>query len=360
VVWHERIWLTTATEDGRELSYVAVDRESGEIVRDEVLFRVARPLEKHKFNTYASPTPVIEEGRVYLSWGSSGLACLDETTASVLWVRRDLECDHYRGPGSSPILDGDRLILQYDGFDYQFVICLDKLTGDTLWRTERPLDFGTNNGDQKKAYGTPLLINAGGRRQLISPTSKGVFAYDPAAGRELWHASFEQFSPACRPLFDGRRVYLNTGFGKAELLAIDPTGSGDVTASHVIWRELRSMPSKPSPLLIDGLLYTIHDQGVMSCLVAETGEVVWQSRVGGNYSASPLYGDGRIYLFSEEGKGTVLRPGRAYDVLAENELADGCLASPAAIDGALFVRTRSHLYRLQEGAGQPAATSAGR
>jgi outer membrane protein assembly factor BamB len=348
VVWGGQVWVTTANEEGTELSYMVVCQDDGQILHEELVFHVAQPLLKEKFNTFASPTPALDAERAYLSWGAAGLACIDRTSFETLWVRRDLECNHYRGPGSSPILFENLMIQHYDGFDYQYVIALDLLTGDTVWRTNRPPNFGTDDGDRKKAYGTPLIIEAGGKTQLISPSSKGVFSYDPRTGNEIWRARFEEFSTASRPLFDGERVYLSSGFGKAEMLAVDPTGSGDVTSTHIVWSEPKTMPSKPAPLLIDGLLYVFNDRGVATCMEAATGEVIWQERIGGNYSASPVFADGRVYVFSEGGEATVLQPGRQFRQIGKNSLDEGCLASPAVADGALFVRTRTHLYRIDE------------
>ncbi len=351
VIWEDRIWVTTATEDGRELSYLVLDRETGAILRDEVLFTVARPRHRHKFNSYASPTPVLEAGRAYLSWGSYGLACLDSETCEVLWARRDLECDQFRGPGSSPILYGQMLISHYDGFDYQYVIALDKQTGDTLWRTDRPTDFRTDNGDVKKSFATPLVIQAGKQRQLISPTSKGAFAYDPDTGEEIWRITYTGFSSSSRPLYEQGRVILTSGDNPAEIFAVDPTGQGNVTETHVVWRSAKSVPFKVSPLCVDGLLYLAQDEGILSCLDAATGEPLWRKRLGGNYTASPCYAEGRIYIFNEEGDALVLQPGREFRLLARNKLDAGALASPAIAAGALFVRTRTHLYRIDEDGG---------
>ncbi|MBX3437454.1 MAG: PQQ-binding-like beta-propeller repeat protein [Planctomycetaceae bacterium] len=345
-IWGERIWVTTANEEGTELSYLILDRDSGQILRDEVLFTVAHPRFRHKFNTYASPTPFLEADRAYLSWGSYGLACVDSDTYDVLWVRRDLECDDYRGPGASPVIYGDTLYSIYDGFDYQFVIALDKWTGDTIWRTDRPADFHTDNGDQKKAYATPIVIDAAGRRQLICPTSKGAFSYDADTGQEIWRINYSGFSGSCRPLYEQGRVIITAGFNAAEVFSIDPSGRGDVTDSHIVWRSTKSIPSKPSPLFIDGLLYLFEDKGIATCLDAMTGESIWRERLGGNYTSSPVYADGRIFVFNEEGDATVLKPGREPDIVARNKLDDGCLASPVVADGALFVRTRTHLYRI--------------
>lgn len=350
VVHGNEVWLTTATEDGTELGVVCVDLASGSILRERKVFDVADPAEVHAFNTYASPTPVIEPGRLYASWGSFGLACLETLTGDSLWERRDLECFHYRGPGASPIVHGDLLFLHYDGFDFQYAVALDKRTGHTVWRTDRPRDFGTNNGDVKKAFATPIVIEVDGQEQLISPTSKGAFAYEPRTGAEIWRITYEGFSTAARPLYAHGLVYISTGFPRSELIAVRPDGHGDVTDTHVVWRERKLMPSKPSPLLVGGLLFVINDEGVATCLEALTGEQVWQARVGGNYSASPLYADGRVYFFSEEGKTTVIRATREYDVLAVNELGDGFMASPAVAGDALILRSRSELFRIEESA----------
>jgi outer membrane protein assembly factor BamB len=284
---------------------------------------------------------------VYLSWGSSGLACLDTKTFETLWVRRDLECNHFRGAGSSPIIYQNLLILPYDGYDYQYVIAFDKTTGDTVWKVDRPHNFGTDNGDQKKAYATAHVIEAGGRTQLIVPTSKGAFSYDPLTGREFWRMRYDCFSTAARPLLAGELLIVSSGFSKGEVFAVDPTGNGDVTDTHVRWSEKKSMPSKPSPVYADGRLYMIQDQGVATCLDAKTGATLWTSRVSGNYSASPVIADGMVFFASEEGKVTVIAAQPEFEVLAENQLADGIMSSPAVADHALLIRTSTHLYRVE-------------
>ena len=347
VIWGNRIWMSNATEDGKKLSAYCLDKATGTVLHDVPVFEVAVPQFCHKFNSYASPTPVIEEGRIYLSWGSAGITCLDTKTLERIWTRRDLECDHFRGAGASPILFENLLIQHYDGHDYQYVIALDKGTGQTVWRTDRPKDFRTTDGDVKKAYATPIVIDVGGRPVLISPASKGAFAYDARTGKEIWRILYDSFSTSSRPVYGHGLVYLSTGFGKADLIAVRPDGEGDITASHIAWIEKKQMPSKPSPLLIEDLVYTIGDQGVATCLDAKTGKTVWMKRIGGNYSAAPIYAGGHVYYFSEEGKTTVFKPGKEFEVVAENELPDGFMASPAASDGALYLRTRTALYRIE-------------
>ena len=298
-------------------------------------------------NSYASPTPVIEEGRVFIHFGSYGTACLDTRTADVIWQRRDLPCNHFRGPGSSPLAYKDRLLIHYDGFDHQYVAALSKKNGSTIWKIDRDVEYGTENGDIFKAYCTPLVVQVGGKDQLISPTSKAVLAYDPEDGKEIWRVRFAGFSATAQPLFDGENLFVNTGFSKADLLSIRADGEGDVTESHVNWTIKQSIGSKPSQLLHDGRIYNVHDKGIASCIDAASGKVVWSKRLKGQFSASPLLADGRLYLINHDGQSWVLQPGDTYKELAVNQLDAGGLASPAVYGDSLLLRTKTHLYRIQ-------------
>lgn len=348
VIWDHQIWMGTATPDGHKMSAVCADAESGKILHDIHLFDVEEPREIHKLNSYASPSPIIEAGRVYMHFGSYGTACLDTKTGSVLWERRDLPCHHWRGPGSSPIFYKNMLIVHYDGYDYQYVVALDKATGETVWKTDRApyVEYGTDNGDIMKAYSTPIVVSIEGQDQLISPTSKATVAYDPNSGKELWKVTYDEFSATAKPLYSDGIFFINTGFGKAKLYAVRAGGSGDVTASHVEWIQSKSVPSKPTPLLVDGLIFMIHDAGTATCLDAKTGEIVWQERVSGNYSASPLASPGRIYMFDQDGKTAVIEAGREFKILAENQLEKGFMSSPAVYRDDLILRTETHLYRI--------------
>ena len=357
VVQDGQIWVTTATEDGRQLYAVSVDLATGKLRHDLKLFDVADPQFCHKFNSYASPTPVLEAGRVYVTFGSPGTACLDARTGKVLWERRDFVCNHFRGAGSSPILFENQLIMNFDGSDHQFVVALDKNTGRTVWKTDRSVDYQDltpagkpeAEGDFRKAFSTPHIAWIDGEPRLLSVGAKAAYAYDPRTGKELWQVvERAQHSASTRPVYGEGLVLYPTGFSQGQLYAVRPGGRGDVTPSHVAWKVRRSVPNKPSLLLADGFVYMIDDGGIASCLDAATGDVIWNERVGGNYSASPLYADGRIYVFSEEGKSTVLRAGKEFEVLAENSLEGGFMASPAVSGKALILRTRTHLYRIEE------------
>jgi outer membrane protein assembly factor BamB len=357
VVYGKQIWLTTASPDGRKLYALCLDRDTGKIIRDLKLFDVAQPQYAHPFNTYASPTPVIEKGRVYITFGSPGTACIDTTTFKVLWERRDFECNHFRGSGSSPIIFRDLLIMHFDGSDQQFVAALDKRTGKTVWQTKRSIDFQdldkngkpAAEGDLRKAFSTPHVAQINGRWELISLGAKAAYSYDPLTGKELWRVEERaQHSASTRPVLGHGMIFFPTGFSAGQLLAVRTGGSGLITDTHVAWRVKRGVSNKPSILLIDDLIYMIGDTGIASCVEAKTGEVVWQKRIGGEYSASPVYADGRIWLFSEDGKTTVIKPGRTFELLAENQLDAGFLASPAIAGKAFYLRTRTHLYRIEK------------
>lgn len=371
VVWGQQIWMTTATEDGRELFAVCVDAGTGKIVRDLKLFTVEKPQFAIQFNTYASPTPVIEAGRVYVTFGSPGTACLDTETGAVLWARRDFVCNHYRGAGSSPIVHGDLLILHFDGSDHQFLVALNKRTGETVWRRERSIDFKDLDekgqpkmeGDFRKAFSTPQVAEFNGIPTLISQGASAVYAYDVRDGRELWRVEERtSHSASSRPVVGDGMIYALTGWSRGQVLAIRPGREGEVVDANaegkpepgaaapqlrVLWSKLSSVPKKPGLILTNGLLFMIDDGGVASCVNAQTGDEVWRERVGGNYSASPLLADGRVYFFSEEGKATVIAAERTFRKLAENKLDGGFMASPAVTESALILRTKTHLYRIE-------------
>ncbi len=358
VVWGKQIWITNAPEvqnlaEGQskldapiKLSAVCVDLDSGKIVHDLVLFETDTPQFTHATNSYASPTAFLEEGRAYIHFGAYGTACLDPQTGKKIWERRDLPCNHFRGPGSSPAIYGDLLYLTMDGFDLQYIVALNKLTGETVWKQDRNVDFGTTDGDAKKAYSTPILIEVDGRDLLISPFSTATIAYDPKTGERIWIARHGGINAAGRPLFGKGLLFIGTADGPHPLVALKPNGTGDIT-SNIVWKSNKSMPKRPSPLLIGDLLFTMNDGGVASCLDAATGEVIWSKRLTGEYWSSPLYANGLIYCCSQTGDILVLKAARVLEVVAENKLGDGFNASPAVAGESLILRSKSHLYRIQ-------------
>jgi outer membrane protein assembly factor BamB len=357
VIWGSQVWLTTANEQGTELGVVCVDKNSGKILRDDTLFRVSEPQFCHKFNSYASPTPVIEEGKIYVSFGSPGIACIDTATGKVLWERRDFVCNHYRGAGSSPVAWENLLLLHFDGSDKQYIVALDKSTGKTAWEVNRSVDYQDlqpdgkpeAEGDWRKAFSTPHVAVVDGKPVMFSSGAKAHYAYEPKTGREIWrYEDRGAHSAATRPVVGLGMVFISTGFGKASVVALKLGGSGVLGEKDVAWKLTKAVPNKPSATLIGDLLFLVNDGGIATCLEAKTGAVVWTERIGGNFSAAPLFADGRIYACNEEGKVKVFAPERAYRSLGEGKLDDGFMASPAVSEKALFLRTKTALYRIEQ------------
>ena len=358
VILSGQVWLTTATEDGHDFFAICVDAETGKIRFNEKVFHTDNPEplgNGASMNGYATPSPTIEPGRVYVHFGSFGTACLDTTSGKVLWKRSDLPCRHYRGPSSSVVLFENLLILTMDGADLQYHVALDKKTGQTVWKTNRSVIWNDENvpgqmakdGDLRKAHSTPLIVTASGKPQMLSVGAKAAYGYDPRTGRELWKVQYPDWSAAPRPLYDRGLAFFVTGLSKKELWAVKTDGEGDVTDTAVVWKLKTRVGKYASPILVDGLIYTVAEESFITCLEAATGQTVWTERIGGKFAASPIVGDGRLYLFDQQGTTLVLKPGRALEILATNTLANGFMASPAASGKAFFLRTKTHLYRAE-------------
>jgi outer membrane protein assembly factor BamB len=348
VVEGNEVWLTTATEDGLKMYAICLDWASGEVIHDKLIFLndSVQP-DYHETNSYASPTPVIEGDRVYVHFGAYGTACLRRKDCSILWQRRDLPCNHYRGAGSSPIVHEGALIFHMDGFDHQYAVALNGDTGETVWRTDRKVDYGTDNGDYYKAFCTPLIVTVDGRRQLISPASMACLSLDPSTGSEIWRVRYDEHSTTARPVFYRNRVFMSTGFSKAKMLCIQADGFGDVTDTHVIWSEHRGIGCKPSPVFVNGHLFVLTDDGILSRLNPESGETEWRTRLGGSFSSSLTATSEHLIALDHDGKGFVFTADEVPQLVSENMLDAGCNASPAIVGNSLLVRTKSAIYRIQ-------------
>jgi outer membrane protein assembly factor BamB len=247
------------------------------------------------------------------------------------------------------------LILTLDGADLQYHVALDKVTGKTVWKTNRSVPWNDENvpgpmakdGDLRKAHSTPLIVNASGKPQMLSVGAKAGYAYDPRTGKELWRARYDDWSVAPRPVYQNGVAYLVTGLVKGEMWAIKTSASGEVTDADIVWKIKTRVCRTASPLLVDDLIYMVADESFASCVEAATGKVVWTERIGGKYAASPIYADNRLYFFDKDGLTTVLKPGRTFEALATNKLADGFMASPAVSGKAMFLRTKKNLYRVE-------------
>jgi hypothetical protein len=254
--------------------------------------------------------------------------------------------DHQVGPGSSPALYRNLLVLVRDGRDAQYVAALEKETGKTVWKTDRP-PINVSSPNLKKSFVTPLFVHGDGRDQLISPGAHWIVSYEPSTGRELWRARHGQgFSIGSCPVFGHGMAFFSTGCMKPQLWAIRVDGDGDVTTTHAAWKTVRQVPVMSSPVLVGAEIYWVSDDGIACCADAPTGEMHWQERLGGAYLASPLYAEGRIYFFNRDGKTTVIKAAKQFEQLGENSLEGPLVATPAIVDRNIFLRADNHLYRI--------------
>ncbi|MFM7321596.1 MAG: PQQ-binding-like beta-propeller repeat protein [Armatimonadota bacterium] len=353
IVAGDRVWITTATESGTTQWVVCVDARTGKVLLDDRVFENERPERiGAQGNTYASPSSVTDGRHVVSHFGTYGTVCHDVRSLRRVWTRRDLQCLHFQGPGSSPLLWRGRVVLTYDGADVQFVTALDLRTGKTLWRTDRGTDWsadaygGKDDPDQRKAFSTPFLTERDGRPELVTAAARCFVAYDPATGRETWRLPHPGFSNATRPVAGGGMIYLDTGFNRPEMLGVRLPKGRVPGSADIAWRVSRSVPTMSSPLLHEGLLTYAADSDFLSCIDAASGAEVWRERIGGRQYASPLLADGAIHWVSDNGRTLITEPGRTFRVLGEGRLDEGSRSSPAVFDNSLLIRTYDALYRI--------------
>jgi outer membrane protein assembly factor BamB len=349
VIVADRLYLTTAVADSAiepiSLRALCLETSSGKTLWDVEVFRhppstLTKSL--HEKNSYASPTPLVRDGRIYVHFGHLGTAAL-ELNGKVLWRQTEVKYLPVHGNGGSPVLEGNSLIFSCDGATNPFVVALNATTGAVQWVTPRDTP-----ARQKFSFSTPLAITVEGQRQIISPGSGFVGAYDPATGKELWRVLYDTgFSVIPRPVFAHGLLFVSSGYDRPTLFAIRPAGAkGDATATSIAWNNKRSAPHTPSVLVVGDEVYFVSDNGIASCADAKTGAVNWVERLGGTFSASPLFADGKIYFLNEDGLCTVIKPGKTFQRIAQNDLDEATLASPAVTDGALFIRSQGNLWRI--------------
>lgn len=343
------VWLTTAVTDrdaGTSLRLLAYDAASGAAAINVEVFAIADTTLLNRKNSFASPTPVVDTNgdRVHVHFGAQGTAAVAAGGASageVLWRTR-FPYTSQHGNGGSPILHEGLLIVSIDGYDTAFLVAVDARSGEERWRFVRPAPIS-------QAYSTPLAIRVGDAEQIIAVSAFRATAHEPKTGRAIWRVEYPGgFSNVSRPVHGHGLVYLSTGFNEPVLLAVRPTGKGNVTDSEVAWRLRRGAPLTASPILVGGELYTVTDTGIATCIDALTGNIHWQQRLGGNHSASPVLAAGRIHFQNEDGVTTVVAPGARFELLARNQLDGATLASIAVADNSLFIRTGTHIYRIEE------------
>ena len=321
------------------------DVESGTMLHNIPLRTVDSPNPIHPMNGYASPTGVIVGDRVVLHFGQYGTWCLDASTGRELW-QRQLVVDDSVGPGSSLVEHQGKVIVTCDGMDQQFVAALSVATGDEVWRTPRP-KLDSENGEYRKSYSSPILIEVDGKTQAVIPAAQWCVAYDPETGSEIWRLEHGKgFSITPMPLYVDGKIIMSTGYGKPDIVAIDPRGKGDITKTNILWRESRSGSVMPSMLSIDGLVYSISDGGIVSALSTSDGSLAWRQRLGGKFSASPFAVGRNVIVADHDGKVTIFRAGDSYQETAKYEFDEQIMASPVPIGNDLLVRTKAALYRF--------------
>jgi outer membrane protein assembly factor BamB len=339
IVWGDRIFLTTAYEGGRRLAVIAFRRTDGSKVWETPISSTG--IESgHMKNGYASATPTTDGERVYASFGLHGLAATD-MNGKVLWHARVGMLDNYHGSAGSPVLYGDSVILYQDAGNGSFVAAFDRRTGKMKWRTARRETVG---------WGTPIVIRAGARDELIVHSQQRVYAYDPATGRTLWTVGGNTFEVIPTPLVAHDLLFCSSGRA-GPTLAIRPGGSGDVTSTHVAWSTPKGSPFVPSGIVVGDVLYLVNDmQSVLTAYEARTGTLLYQSRLGNarreGFSASPVAVDGKVFFTNDEGDTFVLQAGREFKLLHVNQMGEATLASPALVGGRWYIRTASSLVAV--------------
>ncbi len=354
VVYGDQIWITTATDDGKEMYAVCVDFNTGKILHDIKVFTPSDVERKHSLNSYATPTSCIEKGFVYVHYGSSGTACINTFSGKIVWTRTDIKCKHVQGPGSSPVLYKNLLILHYEGTDVRFITALDKKTGRTVWKKDRPAKpYEPLTVIGKKAYVTPLIMNVKGRDLLISNGSAVCNAYDPETGEEIWNLIWGAESTIAMPFAEKGIVYYYAGYmvdsagtQYSDLMAINPDGKGDITESNVLWKKRSGRLQLLTPVIKDGLIYTVDSNNNLMCIEASTGKEIWTTRMRSNFNASPVIAAGNIYFFSVRGDVVVIKPGRELQIVSQFQIQNPVWATPAFLRNSIILRTDKYLCKI--------------
>ncbi len=343
IVSRGRVILTTATDGGRSCRVLAYDAESGKLAWEREVFRI-QPGHKEPKNSYATPTAVADAERIYTVFGDGSFAALDHD-GKVAWINRDYPHYSQHGLGASPILAGGLLIMARDGsnekedkklgwqipWDRSFVLALDARTGKERWRTGR--------GESRIGHATPALVGG----LIISSAGDVVQAFDPATGRLAWTARSQGEGVVPSAVAGGGLIFTCSGFEKPTIRAHRADGT-------LAWEQTRGVPMISSLLHHDGLLYSITQNGIAWCFRATTGEPVWQGRVGGTHSASPILANGHVYFSSEEGEVTVIAAGAEFRIEAVNPVAvsEKMQASPAVSGHTLYLRTQTKLLAIRQ------------
>lgn len=357
IVWNDRVFVTSATENGTQCHVIAMDRRTGNVLWDTTVFTQTTRRKEGK-NSWATPTPATDGKVVYAVFGGGGAAAVD-WDGKLLW--KNMEVDFYsrHGLGASPVLHENLLIMPYDGsnpnfepsgkptdtekigwqipWDKSFIAALDTKTGKRVWTGKR--------GMSRIAHISPLVLEIDGAKQLVSGAGDRMQGFNLQTGELIWSAYTQGEGVAPSPVSGDGMLFASSGFEKSTLRGFKLAKmKGDVTQTHIVWEQIKGVPTQPSPIYVNGRLYAITDGGVATCYNPKNGEIFWQDRVGGTFSASPVFADARVYFLSETGETTVIDSGETFKVLARNPLKERCQASLAVAGGNIFVRSEKAVY----------------
>lgn len=359
IVWGNRVFVSTVTDNNTQCRVLSIDRASGKILWDREIFEQV-PKRKEGKNSYATPTPITDGRQVYAVFGDGSIVAL-KFDGTIAWTNREVQFYSRHGLGASPALHDNLLIMPFDGsnpigsagvypkvsdeerlgwqipWDKSFIAALDTKTGRRVWTARR--------GMSRIAHVSPIVAKVDGKEILISGAGDRMQGFDLKSGELLWsiYAQGEGVTPS--PVVGDGLLFASSGFEKTTLRAVKlGKAKGDVTKTHIAWEQKKGVPTQPSLLYVKPYLYAITDGGIATCYQPDTGDIVWQERIGGNHSASPVFADGRIYFLSEAGETTAIAPGSEFKILARNPLNEKCQASIAVSQGSFFIRGEKNLF----------------
>lgn len=349
VIWNNHVFLTTTTDSGESCRVLAINRKTGAILWNKEVFKQV-PRRKEGRNSYATPTPATDGKRVYTCFGDGSFAALDFSGA-IVWTNRDYKFYSQHGLGTSPILHDGLLIMGRDGssdgenkklgwqtpWDQSFVVALDTKTGQERWKSKRGLS--------RISHGAPIVWkDTNGRSQIVTEAGDVVQGFNAKSGTRLWSSEVLGEGKVPSPVIAEGLVFTSGGWGGKETIKAFKLGpQGDLKESNLVWEQRKGMPKVPSMVYVKPHLFAITDGGIATCMKAASGEIVWQERVGGNFSASPIAANGRIYFVGDNGDTTLIEAGPTFKILAKNSLNEKLQASPALAENQLFIRTEKHL-----------------
>lgn len=352
IVFGNRVFVTTAADDGVSLRLLALDGSDGHVVWNKEIVR-QRPGHKSRQNSYATTTPATDGERIYVAACDGRIAAVT-MKGEIEWINNDFDYYSEHGLSVSPVLYNDLVIMAFDWsspgpdkkigwqvpWDKSFILALDKTTGRKRWEGKR--------GRSRIAHVVPLIVSVDGDDQLVSGAGDVIQGFDLKTGERLWTVSSPGEGVVPSIVSGDGLVFATSGFGEPAIRAVRPEGRGDVTETHLVWKSEDDVPKVPSMLYVSPYLYLITESGVVKCLQGNTGNVLWKERLRGKFSASPVWAEGKIYFLSEKGTTTVVQEGPEFKVLAESELGEACYASPAISEGHLFIRSDGSLFCIGE------------